>query len=142
MQSLKDAIVVLGLLLLLVSVKVAPLESVGDVIPAAEAASAETDGGTALAGFVSDPSVPVTRLGQPDAAEWSNSVIGQIQVDAEVHDCESSIIHVRSLELEQMGDRIILRIDTRDGQAQVERLDLVEPAPQPRNSTLEACKIG
>ena len=142
MQSLKDAIMVLGLLVLLVSGKVAPLESVGDVIPAAEAASAETGGGTALAGFVSDPSVPVTRLGQPDAAEWSNSVIGQIQVDAEVHDCESSIIHVRSLELEQMGDRIILRIDTRDGQAQVERLDLVEPAPQPRNPTLEACKIG
>lgn len=142
MQSLKDAIVVLGLLLLLVSVKVAPLESVGDVIPAAEAASAETDGGTALAGFVSDPSVPGIRLGQPDAAEWSNSVIGQIQVDAELHDCESSIIHVRSLELEQMGDRIILRIDTRDGQAQVEPLDQVEPAREPRNAALQARKIG
>jgi len=142
MQSLKDATVVLGLLLLLVSVKVAPLESVGDVIPAAEAASAETGGGTALAGFVSDPSVSVAPLGQPDAAEWSNSVIGQIQVDAELHDCESSIIHVRSLELEQTGDRIILRIDTRDGQAHVERLDLVEPAPEPRNAALEARKIG
>lgn len=142
MQSLKDAIVVLGLLLLLVSVKVTPLESMGDVIPAAEAASAETDGATALAGFVSDPSVPVIPPGQPDAAEWSNSVIGQIRVDAELHDCESSIIHVRSPGLEQVGERIILRIDTRDGQAQVERLDRVKPAPQPRNAAIEACKVG
>ena len=131
MQSLKDATVVLGVLLLLVSVKVAPLDSVGDVIPSAEAASAQrgADGGTELAGFVSGPSDPA---------------IEQLQVDAEVHDCESSVVHVRALEIGTTGDRIILRVDTQDGQAQVERIDVVEPAPvqAPRHAALEACKIG
>ena len=48
------------------------------------------------------------------------------------------------LELEQTGDRIILRIDTRDGQAQIERLDIVEPTPtrSTRDEALEARKIG
>ena len=57
MQSLKDATVVLGLLLLLVSVKVTPLESVGDVIPAAEAAPAKRTARRPWPGSSSDPSV-------------------------------------------------------------------------------------
>lgn len=131
MQSLKDATVVLGVLLLLVSVKVAPLESAGDVIPSAVAASPQIDGGTELAGFASDQSVPVSE---------------QIQFEADTHDCESKIVHVRTLEVEGTGDRIILRIDTHEGQAHVERLEIVEPipaqTPAPRNAALEASKIG
>jgi hypothetical protein len=131
MQSLKDATVVLGVLLLLVSVKVAPLDSVGDVIPSAEAApaQAETDGGTELAGLV---------------GEASDASMEQMGLGAELHDCESSTVEVRALDIGTTGDRIILRIDTRDGQAQVERIDVVGPdtAPSPSNEALEASKIG
>jgi len=140
MQSLKDATVILGLLLLLVSVKVAPLETVGDVIPSAQAAAAEEDAGTALAGFTSDLSVPVIRIEQPGTDQAARSEVRRIQVDSEVHDCESSIVHVHTLEFEGTGERIILRIDTEEGRAEVERLDPIEPALPAK--TLEACKIG
>ena len=140
MQSLKDATVVLGLLLLLVSVKVAPLETVGDVIPAVQAASTEADGGTALAGFASDPSVPVIRVGQPRADQPTKTEFRPTQIDADRVDYETSVLHVHTLELEETGERIILRIDTSEGRAEVERLDVVEPAPPAK--TLEACKIG
>jgi hypothetical protein len=140
MQSLKDATVVLGVLLLLVSVKVTPLESVGNVIPSAQAATAETDTGTALAGFANDPSEPVIRLGQPRTDQPAHVEFREIQVDADVRDCDSSIVHVHTLELEETGERIILRIDTQAGRAQVEGFDAVEPAPAAK--TLEARKIG
>lgn len=140
MQSLKDATVVLGLLLLLVSVKVAPLESAGDVIPAAQAASSEADGGTELAGFTGDPSAPAIRFGQPPAEQPMKPEFRQIRVEADRLDCESSTVHVHTLEFEETGERIILRIDTQEGRAEVERFDAVEPVPPAR--TLEACKIG
>jgi hypothetical protein len=141
MQSLKDAAVVLGLLLLVVSVKVAPVEPVSDGTRPAQATPTETDGGTALAGFVNDPSVPVIRLGKPRVDQPTKSEIRQIQVDADTFACESSIVHVHTLEFEETGDRIILRIDAQAGRAEVERLDAVEPAPS-ATRTLEACKIG
>ena len=131
MQSLKDAAVVLGLLLLIVSVKVAPIDAVGDIIPSAEAASTGSEDGVALAGFSADTVTPAARHEQAPV---------QLQVEADVHRCDSSIVHVQTVELGGTGDRIILRIDTKDGQAQVERIEAVEPAP--RMNTLEACKIG
>jgi hypothetical protein len=144
MQSLKDAAVVLGLLLLLVSVKVTPMPDVGDVIPSAEAASADTGGGLELAGFSSDALVPAVRLDQASDVEASdtdsNFEMMHVRVDAEAHRCDSSIVHVQTLGLEGSGERIILRIDTSDGQAQVERVETVQPAP--RTDHLEACKIG
>ena len=132
MQNLKDAAVLLVLLLLIVSVKISPIQGVGDVIPSAEAASADS-AGTPL---------PAARFGQPPSAELSRSEMNQVQVqvEAETYRCDSSIVHVKALEFGDTGKRIILRIDTSDGQAQVERVDIVEPAP--RTSAIEACKIG
>jgi len=144
MQSLKDAAVVLGLLLLLVSVKVTPVPDLGDVIPSAEAATADADGGMELAGFSADSLVPAVQHERAPGVEASNSQMEHVQVEVDTHRCDSSVVHVHTLELGGSGERIILRIDTSDSQAQaqaqVERVDVVEPAP--RTAALEACKIG
>jgi hypothetical protein len=142
MQNLKDAAVLLVLLLLVVSVKVSPIQGVGDVIPSVGAASTDSAGGIELAGFPAGKPLPAAQFGPAPSAELPNSEMNQVQVqvEAETYRCDSSMVHVQTLEFGDTGKRIILRIDTSDGRAQVERVDTVEPAP--RTSVIEACKIG
>jgi len=138
-QNLKDAAVVLAFLLLVVSVKVTPLDTTGEMIPSAVAATgAENE--PALAGIFAGPSAPEEGLGRPAAEGEQLPEVRQILVDTGAAGCDSSFVHVNTVELGAASERIILRIDTHDGQAHIERLEPTEPAP--RVEVLEACKIG
>ena len=89
----------------------------GDVIPSAEAASADTDDGIELAGF----SVDTLGSRDPTRASTDRRALEirdeAIQVEADTYRCESSIVHVQTLEFAGSGERIILRIDTNEGRA-------------------------
>jgi hypothetical protein len=141
-QNLKDAAVVLAFLLLVVSVKVTPLDPAGEMIPSA-VASTGAEGGPALAGLVGGPSAPEPGLQTPAAKAEQAPQRRQILVDTETSGCDASFVHVNTVELGTTGKRIILRIDTHDGQAHIERVESAAPAePAPQVEVLEACKIG
>jgi hypothetical protein len=138
MQSLKDAAVVLALLLLLVSVKVAPLEGTVDVIPTVEAAEkSEEPAGLVHTGLPTDALVPAMRLA-PEV-EVSTGEGGRAQIDTS-HRCETSVLHVQTVELGEDGESIILRIDT--GKATAGTGCGKKAEPHRPEEELQACKVG
>jgi hypothetical protein len=121
MKTLRDATVLLGLLLLLTSVKIGPVDASANVVPLTEAGV-----------FSTGQALPASNEFSAEVGEAREM---EIQLDHEV-ECTSSVI---VFEGQHDGGPLVLRV-----QAMIPRLVLPapEPAPQAEELALWACDKG
>lgn len=123
MQSIRDAAVLLGVVLLVASVRVVPDADLGEILPVGEAVAAESNTAT------DDDPLPALQLVPERAIQEKSSKSG-----SQAHE---SCVRVETLKVD--GNRMILRIDSADA-----RVDLhaTVPGGKPRKTATKACELG
>jgi len=134
MQSIRDAVVLLGMVLLLTSVRIAPVDGIGNFGPVTDAMAAEAVDGTQATSVPAD-AAPAVLVDHAAAKSETDRTHRHVEIDGE--GCTQRIIHVEMTEID--GKRVILRIDAADAGA---GLHATAPSQPARRSESRACTLG
>jgi hypothetical protein len=122
------------MVLLLTSVRVAPVDGIGNFGPVTDAMAAEAVDGTEATSLPAD-AAPAVLVNRAAAKSETDRTHRHVETDGE--GCTQRIIHVETTEID--GKRVILRIDAAEVGA---GLRATTPSQPVRRSESRACKLG